>query len=50
MQAHNEQPFCTYPEGSIIGDSDALLELNRDCKAFANEKPTTLYQIKIEAL
>jgi CRP-like cAMP-binding protein len=48
LQAHNEQPIIQYDDGQLVGDSDALLELARDCKSYANYKVTVLYQIKMD--
>lgn len=50
LQAHNEQPIIQYEDGLLVGDSDALLELTRDCKAYSNMKTTILYQIKMDQM
>jgi hypothetical protein len=50
LQAHNEQPIIQYDDGQLVGDSDALMELPRDCKAYANYKVTVLYQIKMDQM
>ena len=50
LQAHNEQPIIQYEDGLLVGDSDALLELTRDCKAYSNVKTTILYQIKMDQM
>jgi CRP-like cAMP-binding protein len=38
-----------YNEGEIVGDSDALLDLPRDCKASALVD-STLYVVKIDSV
>ena len=47
LTAENGNGIAKYSQGEILGDSDALLSLPRDCKATASI-PSTLYMVKME--
>lgn len=49
LQAPNEIPIITYRASNLVGDSEAYLEKqSRDCKAYASQNPTILYQIMMK--